>query len=460
MSQCAVKGLAMEKQLLFEQIQLIFDEFVQQSSQRGKELRTAFDDLHPADMADFFDLLDDDEAKMLFLSLEPDQRHDVFTEFSPARQKSYLAFLDERALRNLLQHLPVDELVDFFEELSDEALKNYLKLLQEKEREQVVSVLKLQEDSAGRQMEMNVLSLLQDFTVAQSIQILQRLQPDQELHRSIFVTTNKQELVGYILLEDLVLKHPGTKLATIVRPVEFVAYVDEDQQEVAQKMTHYDIMNAPVVDRQNIFLGVISATALVDIIEEESSEDIFRMATMSPIRVSYFETPFFTLLYQRSFILILLLFAQTFSTIILRRYELLLAGFLYYFTTMLASTGGNVSSQTSALVIQGLATGEITDENVPRFIWREFCMALMIGLILSLAAFIRVYMGFYDLWGALAVSSSLGVVVVISVTLGSCIPLMLKKFNLDPAHSAGPLLATVMDIVGLFTYCVISSWFM
>jgi magnesium transporter len=305
-------------------------------------------------------------------------------------------------------------------------------------------------------MDINVLSLLEDFTVAQSIQILQRLKPDQELHRRIFVTSHRHSLRGYILLEDLVLKNPGTRLVTIIRPVEFAALADEDQQEVAQKMTHYDVTIAPVVDRENRFLGVISAEGLVDIIEEESSEDIYRMATMSPIKHSYFETSFFSLLYHRSFILILLLFAQTFSTIILRQYEFLLAGFLFSFVTMLASTGGNVSSQTSALVIQGLATGELSDENIQRFIWREFLMAIMIGFILAMAAFVRVYFGYYRFWEAIAVSLSLGVIVVISVMLGSCMPLILKRLNLDPAHSAGPLLATVMDIVGLFTFCAIS----
>lgn len=448
----------MDRQILFEQIELYFDEFIENSTPRAHELRAKFNDLHPADMADFFDYLHDEQAQALFQHLDREQRLEIFKEFSPARQIQYADVMDERSLRSLLQGLSADELVDFFEELSDEDLKEYLKLLQEKDREHVISVLKLQEDSAGRQMDINVFTLFQDFTVAQSIQILQRIQPDQELHRSIFITTPKHELVGYILLEDLVIKSPGTKLSTIMRPIEYAAFVDDDQETVAQKMTHYDIMNAPVIDHENRFLGVISGENLVEIIEEESSEDIFRMATMRPIKQSYFETPFFSLLYQRSVILIVLLFAQTFSSIILRRYEILLEGILLYFITMLASTGGNVSSQTSALVIQGLATGEITDDNVYRFVGRELRMAVIIGGILGVASFIRVYMSYHTFWHALAVSVSLGAVVVVSVGLGSCIPLILKRFNMDPAHSAGPLLATLMDIVGLFMYCMISGW--
>lgn len=446
----------MEKQLLFEQILMHFNDVIAASTDEGRSLRKIFDALHPADMADFFEQLDDGQFKALFLSISSQVRLEVFKEFSAVRQANCLAFLEGRSLHNLLSNVPVDELIDCFDELSDEDLKRYLNLLQKREREQVVSVLKLDEGSAGRHMDMNIFSLSKDLTVAQSIQILQRLQPDQDLHRNIFVTTNKQQLVGYILLEDLVLKSPSTKLSTIIRPVDVSVFADEDQEEVAQKMTHYDIMNVPVVDRQNVFLGVISATELVDIIEEESSEDIFRMATMRPIKESYFETPFFSLLYQRSFILILLLFAQTFSTIILQSYEAVLIGTLSFFVTMMASTGGNVSSQTSAFVIQGLATGEITDENMYRFVWRELRMAVLIAGILACAAFFRVYWGYPYFLTAFAISFSLGIIVMLSVLLGSCIPLMLKKLNLDPAHSAGPLLATLMDIVGLFTYCAIS----
>ena len=253
----------MEKQLLFEQILNHFDDVIAGTTDEAKTLRKSFDMLHPADMADFFELLDDEQEKKMFLSLSSSVRLEVFKEFSAFRQANYLSFLDGRTLHNLLGNLPVDELIDCFDELSDEELKRYLKLLQKREREQVVSVLKLDEGSAGRHMDMNVFSLLKDFTVAQSIQILQRLQPDQDLHRNIFVTTNKQQLVGSILLEDLVLKSPSTKLSTILRPVDFSVFVDEDQEDVAQKMTHYDVMNVPVVDRQNVFLGVISATGVV-----------------------------------------------------------------------------------------------------------------------------------------------------------------------------------------------------
>lgn len=448
----------MKNQKLFRQIRQYFSEIISQDTERGIELKHKLEKLHPADAAYLLSFLDFDESKKLFLSLSPLNRLALFKELSDSRKVIYLSFLDVQSLHDLLEKLSVDELTEFFDELSDEELKRYLNLLQKKERDHILSVLKLEQDSVGRHMDVNVISLSQDFTVEQSIQILRRLQPDQDLYRRIYITDGDQRLIGYIFLEDLVLKQSGVTLASIARTTEFDVLVSDDQESVAHKMMHYNVTNAPVVDEKKRFLGVIPASALIDIMGEESSEDIFRMATMQPIRQSYFETPFLKLLYQRSSILIVLLFAQTLSTFIISRYEAVLAGFLTYFITMLVSTGGNASSQTSALVIQGLASGEIDNENMYWFVWREVRMSLVMGILLSLVSFFRVYWVYGNFWGSCAVSCSLGTIVILSVALGSCIPLILKKMKLDPAHSAGPLLATLMDIVGLFTYCTISQY--
>ncbi|MBN2267592.1 MAG: magnesium transporter [Candidatus Babeliaceae bacterium] len=447
----------MEPQELYNKILLHFDAVVHRSDVMGRELRALLEELHSADIASFFLLLDDEESKALFLSFSRELQVEIFKEFSAPRQVIFLSYLDEPRLRSLLMELEIDELMAFFDELSDDELERYLKLLQKKDREQVLSLLQLEPHSAGRYMEVNVLALIADFTVEKSIQILRRIQPDQELHHWIFVTTRDGQLVGHILLEDLVLKYADTRLSSIVRENEFEILVDEDREEVAQKMRHYNITTAPVVDHKGTFLGIISADKLVDIIEEESSEDIYRMATMSPIKESYFDIPFSRLLYQRGVILVVLLFAQSFSSTIIAAYEVVLGSFLIRFVTMLASTGGNTSSQTSALAIQGLATGDINDQTLFRFVRRELLMASVIGLILGALAFARIYLWHENFWGSLTVSISLTAIVVISVTLGSCIPLVLKKLRLDPAHSAGPLLTTLMDIIGIFIYCVISS---
>jgi magnesium transporter len=181
------------------------------------------------------------------------------------------------------------------------------------------------------------------------------------------------------------------------------------------------------------------------------------MSALAPMKKTYFETSFFRLLYNRGYILVGLLIAESFSGTILRAYEDTLYGVLLFFIPMLISTGGNTSSQTSAVVIQGMATGEIHSGTMSRFLRREFLTAGALALILGVAAFIRVYLMHQVLKESIAVSLSLAAIVMLAVTLGSCIPLVLRRFNIDPAFSAGPFLATLMDILGILIFCYISK---
>jgi magnesium transporter len=449
----------MALQKIFEQITQNIQEIVDQSTPLGISLWQEIQKMHPADSAQLLSYLTREEAMQLFLMLPQSLKLHVFSELSLTLKIYCLSLVNDHDRSLLLSNLPIDELTDLLDELSDEELKKYLLLLHKQDREQVLSLLKFKADSAGGMMDTNVLSLLQELTVEKSIHILQRLQPNRDLHQQIFVVNHHNQLEGHINLEDLVLKHPQTKLASILRPNALIAHVEEDREEIAKKMMHYNLMTIPVVDSHGIFLGVIPSDTLVEIIEEEASEDIYRMAALTPIKHTYFETSFFKLLYQRSSILMLLLIIQSLSSIIIRHYEVMLSGFLMFFITMLTSTGGNTSSQTSALVIQGLATGEIDDTTMGRFIRRELIMSLMIALVLGAFSFFRIYFVYGNMLGSLVVSMSLALIVLVSVILGSCMPIILKKLKLDPAHSAGPLLATLMDVVGLLIYCSISQLF-
>jgi magnesium transporter len=389
----------------------------------------------------------------------PALRLAVFQDLSDSLKVFCLSFLDDQSRAIILNGTPLDELTDLFDRLSDNELKQYLRLLHKKDRDKVVALMQFDPESAGGIMDTDVLTLMQDFTVEKSIQVLQRLKPDQALHRRIFVTNQDNQLVGYIHLDDLVVKNPSQRLSSFMRKNEMVVDVDEDQELIANDMVHYGLMTVPVVGANNLFLGMISSDTLVDVIEREASENVYRMAAMAPIRETYFETPFFRMFYERSFILITLLIAQTFSSLILQSYQDTLSDFLWIFITMLISAGGNASSQTSAIVIQGLASGELTGLNITRFIRREFFMAGLIAIVLGIFSFIRILVthGTAKLLGAVAVSTSLALIVLVAVILGSCIPLLLKKLRIDPAFSAGPGLATLMDVLGLLIYCYISK---
>ncbi|MBA3954948.1 magnesium transporter [Candidatus Dependentiae bacterium] len=444
---------------IFDQILHNLDTVIAQDSPLGVLLWQGFVKLHPADIAQFLGNNTKDTAQLIFVRLPTHLKLMVFSYLSDSMKVFCLSFLDDQDRGHLLASLPLDELTDFFDELSDEELKKYLVLLHKKDREKVLSLMQFNPESAGGIMDTNVLTLMQDFTVEKSIQILQRLQPNRELHREIYVTNQENELVGHINLEDLVLKHPKTRLSSILSKNELVVQVDEDREAIAHKMVHYQLMTVPVINHQGIFLGIIPSDTLVSIIEEEAAEDVYKISALKPIKGTYFDTPFKNLFLQRIAILIPLLLLQTFSTMIMLHYETLLEGFLFAFSPMITSTGGNSSSQTSALVIQGMTLGEINESNMPRFLWREFNMAGIMGITLGIVAFIRIYLthGAHNLLGNFAVSLSLAIIVIISVMLGSVIPFLLKKLKWDPALAAGPFLATLMDVIGLFSYCYISK---
>lgn len=448
----------MSAQRLFDQIKESLSEVIAHKTPLGISLWEELIRLHPADIEQFLANIDRTKAQKLFSTFPEYLKLAVFNEFSYSLKLYCLSVLDDTDRGHLLSNLPIDELTDFLDELSDEELKKYLKVLHKRDRDLVLSLLQFNPESAGGIMDTDVLTLLQDFTVAKSIQIIQRIKPRKELHHQIFITNQDNELKGHIYIEDLVLKSPETRISTIMKTNELVALAEEDREDIVKKMMHYHLTTVPVVDKENIFLGVIPSDTLVEVIEQEASEDIYRMSALTPIKHTYFETPFFKLMYQRCSILLILLMLQTFSSMILEVYEVTLAGFLMYFITMLTSTGGNSSSQTSALAIQGMATGEINSTNIKRFIRRELVMALMIAITLGVFSFARIYFTHGLLLAkGLAVSISLAAIVLVSVALGSTIPLLLKKLNLDPAHSAGPVLATLMDVVGLLLYCFISQ---
>ena len=440
---------------LFNQIQDNIDFIISDQPPIGTVLFNELIELHPADIAQLFSYLDDEHMLALLSKLDKELQARVFEELTNTQKMTCLRAAKKEERSHLLGSLPLNELTDLLDELSDEELNTYLQLLAKQQRERVISLLQFNPESAGGIMDTNVITLQENFTVEKSTKILQRLQPSRDLHRHVFVTNQNNRLVGYINLEDLVIRDPKTIIKDIVRPNILVIQVNEDQEEAAKKMMHYSLLIAPVASPEGIFLGVISSEELIKILEMESSEDIYRMSAIVPIKGTYFETPFFKLFYQRSSILVALLLLQTFSSMIIERYEALLAGFLTAFLTMLISTGGNASNQTSALAIQGMALGEINKATQRRFITREILMSLVIGVVLAMFAFIRIYATHGYSLGNLAVSLSLTTIIIVSMTLGSCMPLILKRLNMDPAHSAGPLLATLMDIIGIFIYCLI-----
>src|SRR3989337_2838978 len=267
---------------LFEDIHKDINAFIAQESALSKALWREFIDCHPADIAQFLSKLDKEDLKAIYLRLPKNLKIEVFLESSDHHRLDILSFLDDHGRMLVLAGTPVDELTDLFDLFSAEQLGKYLTLLRQKDREQVLALMQFAPESAGGIMDVNVWSLMKDFSVEQSIQFLRHLQAKQELHHTIYITSSSNMLVGHINLEDLVLKNPKSKLEEFMQKNELTVRVNQDQEEVVNSMLHYGLSSAPVVDENNLFLGVISSDTLAEVLEKEATEDVYKLSAVKP----------------------------------------------------------------------------------------------------------------------------------------------------------------------------------
>ena len=440
------------KNLLYG-IQENIDDVIAHNGPMGQLLWEELLSTHPVDIAYIFKNLNQENVKALYKALPHSMQLDLFHELHDTLKVYVLSFLDDQEQVEAFQTLSTDDLTDLFDIFSDEELKRYLGSLNKRVREKVIKMLKFEPESAAGVMHTDVITLMEDFTVEKSVSLMQRLRPSRDVHQQIFVVDKDHRLIGFVYLEDLVFNKPNVRISSFMHENELVALAHEDREKIAKEMVHYGLTTVPVVGTDNIFLGVISGDTLVDVLVEEAVEDVQKMAAMTPLTRPYFETPFFQSLYERSYILVILLLAGSVSTTIMRMYESTLTEMLLFFVPMLTSVGGNTSNQTSAVAICGMASGEFDQSTMKKFLRREFMMASFLSCILGVTSFVRVYLTSGVIWESLVVSFTLAIIVLVSVTLGSAMPFALKRFNIDPAFSAGPFLATIMDIVGILIYC-------
>ncbi len=445
----------MEEKKLLNEIEENIVAVINKDTPLGLSLWEALIVMHPADIANFLGVIDRNSAQKVYVQFSRELQFTVFSELSEAMKVFTLSFMGDQERIDMLHALPIDELTDLFDHFSDKELKMYLNLLHKKERQKVLSLLQFETDSAGGIMDIEVLTLVADYTVEKSTKLLQRLRP-KEVYQQIYIVSRTNLLEGHINLQDLVLQPPQERIGTFMQKNELVAQAKEDQEDIAKRMVHYKLMTVPVVDSNNSFLGVIPSETLVRVLTEEATENVHKMAALHPIMYPYFEMSFFRLFYQRSYVLIALLVAESFSGNILRTYGTTLTAILISFIPMLTSAGGNTGSQVSAVVIQGLASGEFDFTNMARLLRREFLIAGTLSTLLTIVSFLRVYFIGGSIIECLSVAGSLGLIVLISALLGSSIPFFLRKLNIDPAFSAGPFLATLMDILGILIFCYMS----
>lgn len=426
---------------------------------KKEELNEAMKEMHPIDIADALFDLDIKEQVALISRIDKKQMIEVFDELDEDEQFELLDRLEKELSAYLLNEMSSDERADLLSSLPDEVTNKFINLMSETERKDVEKLLKYPPNSAGSIMTTEYISLTPELTVSQASELIRQTAPKKETIYYTYVTDRENRLIGFVSLKDIFMAGQDLPIKKIMHRKVIKAGTRQDQEEVAKTVRKYNLLALPVIDRDKKLAGIVTVDDILDVVHEENTEDFYKMAAMLAPKEEYFNTGFFTLLRRRIVWLVILLIAVQFSGQILKNYGFALeaAVALVYFIPMLLNTAGNAGTQSSTIIIRGLATGEIGIGQVFKVIRRELAMGLALGTILGLLGAGRALLLEANPFLGIAVGLTLAGTIVMATLTGALLPLLLKKIKIDPAVAAGPFITTVVDITALIIYFEIAK---
>ena len=416
--------------------------------------------LNAADIAAIFGELSEDALPLLFRLLPKELAADAFVEMDADRQESLITRFSDTELKAVIDELYIDDAVDLVEEMPANVVKRILKQADPDTRKLINELLKYPDDCAGSIMNTEFVELRTRQTVADAIRVIRREGLEKETINDCFVTNADRTLAGIISLRTLILSKDedlvGDRMDTNVISVTTM----EDQESVAEKFKKYDLTAMPVVDGENRLVGIVTVDDAIDVMEEEATEDIEKMAAMTPSDKPYLKTSVWDIYKHRIPWLMLLMVSATFTGLIITKFEHALAAqvVLTAYIPMLMDTGGNSGSQSSVTIIRGLSLSEIHFKDIFAVLWKEIRVAVLCGLSLAVVNFAKLLLlDRVDAQVALVVSLTLVVTVAAAKFIGCTLPLLAKKIGFDPAVMASPLITTIVDALALLTYFGIAS---
>lgn len=416
--------------------------------------------VYPHDLADFIVDLEEELQREVMANLDEGTLAEMVPELPEEKQREFIEFIPPRAGADLLERLRPDEMADILDSLAPEKRREIFKHLPEEKKKESRELLKHPPESAGGLMTPEVLAMDQETTVKDAIEHIRQEAREYEIIYYAYVTDSKDKLVGVLSLRDLVLVPLGEKLRDLMNPEIIKVYADMDQEEVSHVMADYNLMALPVVDKNDMLLGIITHDDIVDVIREEATEDITIMGGVQPLEESYLTSSTSSLFRKRIVWLILLLLGQTVSMGILRAYESALTTMiaLVFFIPLIIGTAGNAGAQSSTLVIRSLALGESGEKDFFRILRKELGTGLLLGIGVAVFSipWSRVVGGVSILIG-MTVCTSLLIIITIATCIGGTLPIMAKKAGYDPAVLSGPSITTFVDSMGLLIYFSIAK---
>lgn len=417
--------------------------------------------MNVVDIALLFEQLETEKIVIVFRILPKDMAADVFSYMSSELQRYVVESISDREIESIINELFFDDTIDFLEEMPSNVVKKVLKNTDAQKRKLINQFLNYPEDSAGSIMTIEYVDLKKEMTVKQALDRIRKTGIDKATIDTCYVTDSHRILEGYITIRKLILSDESEIIANLMETDEIHINTHDDQEEIAMLFKKYDYVVMPVVDHEKRLVGIVTVDDIIDVIDQETTEDFQKMAAMQPSEKEYLKTSSLQLARHRIPWLLVLMISATFTGAIIRKYDYALqsVAVLAAYIPMLMDTGGNAGSQSSTLIIRGLALGEIKLSDILSVIWKEFQVSILVGIVLSVVNFARVY--FFDGVGilvSLTISITLVATVVLAKIVGSFLPIAAKKFNLDPAIMAGPFITTIVDTVALIVYFATATW--
>ncbi|WP_347451200.1 magnesium transporter [Acetoanaerobium noterae] len=417
--------------------------------------RSALLEMNVVDIATLLEDVDRDDLVILFRILPKDTAAEVFSYLTKVDRAHIIESLTDREISGIIDKLFMDDTVDFIEEMPANIVKKVLKNTDDDTRKMINSLLSYPDDSAGSIMTTEFVDIKKEMTVMDAIAHIRKTGVDKETIDTLYVIDSNRKLEGIVPIRKILLSDENLLIEDIMDTNFVYIYTLDDQEDVASMFKKYDYFSMPVTDSENRLVGIITIDDILDIIEEENEEDFAKMNALAPSDEEYLDSSVYSLAKQRIMWLLILMISATFTGIIIRQYESVLSSvvILASFIPMLMDTGGNSGSQSSTLIIRGLALGELEITDYPKIIWKEFRVSILVGLVLAFINFLRIYLlERVDFIVSLTVCISLFATVVLAKVVGGMLPLIAKKFKLDPAIMAAPLVTTIVDTFALMVY--------
>ncbi len=423
------------------------------------ELKKQLKEMLPFDIHEVIHLLETSDQVILFRLLDKDTAAEVFSLIEHEDQETLLKYFGMDRVKEIIEEMDPDDRTELFDELPDEMVKRLIKLLSPEERDIANRLLNYPEDSAGRLMTPEFIELRKDLTTEKAMQTIRKIGLNKETIYYSYVVDERRFLIGIVSLKDMLLAEPDTRIEDIMTTSFVHVNTIDDQEDVAKILSQYDLSALPVTDKAQKLVGIITVDDVVDVIKEEAEEDFHKMAGIEAPEEPYFNIKFFTLGRKRALWLVILLVTSYLSSVVLKHYSNILQIVipLAFFIPMLTGTCGNTGMQSATLVIRGLATGEIRVKDFIKVFLREIFMGGFLGIILGIFSFIRAHFIDVNPFIGIAVGIAVFSSVIVANLIGTILPIILKKFKIDPAISAGPFISTIIDVTSLVIYFEIAQ---